>query len=159
MNHQIGIGQDSHKFIKNKPLILGGVKIPNHSGLLGDSDGDAVLHALCNSISSALGQGSLGGYATPLCKEKKITNSVEYLKVVFEKAKKNNFKINNISISIEAKTPKIDKYSEQMKSAISKILKIKTDQIGITATTGEGLTAFGKGQGVAVIAIVMLISK
>ncbi|MFH1611993.1 MAG: 2-C-methyl-D-erythritol 2,4-cyclodiphosphate synthase, partial [bacterium] len=134
------------------------IKIPKHSGLLANSNGDVVLHALCNAISSAIGQGSLGQYATPLYKNKKITNSAEYLKTIFEKAKKKNFKINNISISIEAKTPKIDKYAEQMKSAISKILKIKTDEIGITATTGEGLTAFGKGQGIAVIAIVMLIS-
>jgi 2-C-methyl-D-erythritol 2,4-cyclodiphosphate synthase len=159
MDYKIGIGQDSHKFTKNKPLILGSVKIPNHPGLLANSDGDVILHALCNAISSALGKGSLGNYATPLRLKKKVTKSTEYLRAVFKIMKKNNFQINNISISIEAKTPKIDKHTNSIKNAISKILKIKTSQIGITATTGEELTAFGKGKGIAVIAMVMLVSN
>lgn len=153
MKYRIGIGQDSHKFIANKPLVLGGVNIPDHPGLLANSDGDAILHALCNAISSAIGRGSLGTYADKLCLEEKIIDSKEYLKAVFKSLKKNNFKINNISISIEAKTPKIELYSSAMKDAIAKILEIKKTQIGITATTGEALTAFGRGEGVAVIAV------
>lgn len=159
MTHRIGIGQDSHKFIDNKPLVLGGVSIPDHPGLFGNSDGDAILHALCNAISSAVGKGSLGTYADKLCLKENVTDSKEYLKAVFKTLEDNNFKINNISISIEAKTPKIERYSSAMKDAIVEVLKIDASRIGITATTGEGLTAFGRGEGVAVIAMVMVVGN
>ncbi|MFH1565293.1 MAG: 2-C-methyl-D-erythritol 2,4-cyclodiphosphate synthase [bacterium] len=158
MTHRIGIGQDSHKFIDNKPLFLGGVNIPDHPGLFGNSDGDAVLHALCNAISSAMGKGSIGTYADKLCSENKITDSKEYLKTIFKTLQENSFKINNISISVEAKTPKIEPYSDAMKNVIAEILKIEKNQIGITATTGEGLTAFGRGEGVAVIATAVILN-
>jgi 2-C-methyl-D-erythritol 2,4-cyclodiphosphate synthase len=156
MNYKIGLGQDSHKFDQEKKLILGGVEIPDHPGMQGNSDGDVILHAVFNAISSALGQGSIGKHADPLCLEQGISCSQEYLKVVLGMLESNTWQINNISISVEAKTPKLEQYITKMESAISKVLNIQPDQVGITVTSGEGLTACGRGEGIGVTAIAML---
>ena len=88
--NRIGIGQDSHKFERerNKPLILGGVKIPDEIGLLASSDGDVFLHSICNALSSAIGGDSLGTWADSMCLEKKVTDSKEYVNYIFQKVKK-----------------------------------------------------------------------
>src|SRR3989344_1953336 len=101
-NFRIGFGQDSHKFSQNRSrkLILGGYIVPNEIGMEANSDGDLILHALFNAISSAIGLKSLGHYADPML-ERGITDSREYLKTILEKLKEKNLRINNVSISIE----------------------------------------------------------
>ncbi|MBI2656417.1 2-C-methyl-D-erythritol 2,4-cyclodiphosphate synthase [Candidatus Woesearchaeota archaeon] len=155
---RIGFGQDSHKFSqnKNKKLVLGGFTIPNEIGLEANSDGDVVLHALFNSISSAIGERSLGYYSDEMCK-KGVTDSKEYLKVILNKLNQKNLKINNVSISIEAKKPKLEKYTDKIKDSISKILKLEKQNIGIAYTSGEGLTDFGKGKGMQCFVVVTVI--
>lgn len=155
---KMGIGQDSHKFSKdnNKKLILGGFIVPNENGMEANSDGDIILHALFNAISTAIGETSLGFYADEMCK-KGITDSKEYLEVMLEKMKKKSLEINNASISIEAKKPKLEQYNDAIKEPLSKILKIEKGKIGIAFTSGEGLTDFGKGDGMQCFVIVSLI--
>jgi len=155
---KMGIGQDSHKFSKdnNKKLILGGFIVPNENGMEANSDGDIILHALFNAISTAIGETSLGFYADEMCK-KGITDSKEYLEVMLEKMKKKSLEINNASISIEAKKPKLEQYNGAIKESLSKILKIEKGKIGIAFTSGEGLTDFGKGDGMQCFVIVSLI--
>ena len=151
---KVGIGQDSHRFTnRKKQLVLGGVVIPGHKGLEADSDGDVLLHALFNAIAQAIGGKSLGHYATPMFK-KGITDSKEYLKVMLEKIKE--YRINNVGFMVEAKTPKIDVYSDDIKDKIADILGIKSEQVGITATSGEGLSEFGQGKGIQAFAVVTL---
>src|SRR3989338_1590509 len=142
---RIGIGQDSHGFSKNKDkrLVLGGCIIPNESGLEADSDGDVILHALFNAISSAIGDKSLGFYADEMFK-KGIGDSKEYLKVILKKLNQKSIRINNVSISLEAKKPRLEKYSDKIKDSLSQILKIQEENIGITFTSGDGLTSFGQ---------------
>ena len=154
---RIGFGQDSHKFAsKNKKLVLGGHVIPSEIGLEANSDGDAVLHALFNAISSAIGERSLGYYANPMFK-KNITDSKEYLKVILNKLNKKNMKLNNVSVSIEAKKPKLEKHTESIKNSLSKILNIEKEKIGITYTSGERLSSFGQGKGMQCFAVVTII--
>ena len=154
---RIGIGQDSHKFSndKNKKLILGGHKIPDEIGLEANSDGDIILHALFNAVSSAIGEKSLGYYSDEMCK-KGITDSREYLKVILSKLNQKNMKINNASISIEAAKPKLEKHTDNIKNSLSKILKLEKENIGITCTSGEGLTAFGQGKGMQCFCVVTI---
>lgn len=159
----VGIGQDSHKFLdeKNvKDLILGGVKIESEYGLIGNSDTDVIIHSLCNAISSAIGGDSLATWSDDMCLNKGIKDSKEYLKVIFEKIKINNLVVGNVSIAVEAKRPfvKIDDINK-MKEKIAEILEIKKERVGITFTSGEGLTAFGRGEGMQVFSIVNLISN
>ena len=153
---RVGIGQDSHKFAKKKPLILGGVKVADEGGLEGNSDSDVILHSLCNALSSAIGGDSLSTWADNMCK-RGIKDSQKYVDYVFKKVKRQKYKVENISISVEAKKPYIElATAKKMKTAISNLLGISNGQVGITFTSGEGLTSFGHGLGIAAICLVLL---
>ena len=153
---RIGFGQDSHKFAaKNKNLVLGGCPIPNEIGLQANSDGDVILHALFNAVSSAIGERSLGFYSDKMCRNG-ITDSREYLKVILNKLNQKNMKINNVSIMIEAKRPKLEHHTNKIKYSLSKILKLEKNKIGIAYTSGEELTSFGQGKGMQCFAVVSI---
>ena len=157
-NFRIGFGQDSHKFSQNRSrkLILGGYIVPNEIGMEANSDGDLILHALFNAISSAIGLKSLGHYADPML-ERGITDSREYLKTILKKLEGKNMKINNVSISIEAKKPRLDNCTDKIIDSLSRILNTEKENIGITCTSGEGLTAFGRGEGMQCFVVVSLV--
>ena len=154
-NFRIGFGQDSHKFSKNKnkKLILGGYIVPNETGLEANSDGDIILHALFNAISSAIGERSLGFYADDMYK-KGVTDSKEYLKIILNKLNQKSMKINNVSIMIEASKPKLEPHTDKIKSSLSKILNLEKERIGITYTSGDELTTFGQGKGMQCFVVV-----
>lgn len=155
---RVGIGQDSHRFSvdKSKKLVLGGITIPNETGLEADSDGDVILHALFNALSQAIGERSLGFYANGMNK-KGILDSSEYLQVIMSKLRQKNYRINNIGIMIEALRPKLEGYTNKIRESLSKILGIYKGSIGITYTSGEGLTAFGQGKGMQCFVIVSVV--
>ncbi len=157
---RVGIGQDSHplSFIE-KELILGGIKIDSDLGINGNSDGDAVLHALCNALGSSIGEGSLSVYSDKMCLEQGIIDSREYVKYIFNKVKEKNFKVQNISIAMEAKRPKLEKHFPKMKETIAGLLEIDSDDVGITVTSGEELTSFGRGEGIQVFANVCIVKN
>lgn len=156
-NFLVGIGQDSHPFSTHqKGLKMGGFLLKKEPKLEADSDGDVVLHALYNALSQAIGEGSLGQIATPLYKEKGITVSKDYLQPLLEKISKKKYELNNIGFMIEAKKPKIDPIVPQMKKSLSVITGLPQSRIGITATTGDNLTSFGRGEGIQCFAIVSL---
>lgn len=157
---RIGLGQDSHRFCEDedKKLILGGVDIPNESGLEANSDGDVIIHALCAAIEQALGRTNFSTYADKLCKEG-ITDSAEYLKIAMEHIEEDGYIINNVGISVEGKRPKILPVEDEIKDRLKGILGIEKNMIGINATTGEGLTVFGRGEGVQVFVIISLMKK
>lgn len=143
------IGQDSHRIEsqKTKPLMLGGVEFEADYSLSANSDGDVVLHALTNAVSGATTYNVLGKVADKMCKEG-ITDSKEYLKEALKKM--NGIKIEHVSISIEALKPKFTPKIPEMRSSIANLLSVSEKSIGITATTGEGLTECGKGNGIFV---------
>lgn len=146
---KVAIGQDSHRIEKTneeQEVILGGISFKEKFSIVANSDGDVILHAITNAVSGITGKNILGKVADDMCKSG-ITNSEEYLK---EALKYLNEKIVHISISIECLTPKISPKIEEMRKNIARILKIEETNIGITATTGEGLTEFGKGNGIMV---------
>ena len=152
----VGLGQDSHRFsLKKKALVIGGHTIPNEPGLEANSDGDIILHALFNAISSAMGGRSLGISADEICK-KGVTDSREYLVPLLDRMKKGNISIGNISISIEAKKPRLEQHHDAIKESLCRILAIHPSNIGLTFTTGEGLTSFGRGEGMGGLWIVTL---
>jgi 2-C-methyl-D-erythritol 2,4-cyclodiphosphate synthase len=159
MKVKIGLGQDSHKFDfgnKEKQLVLAGVIFDDEVPLKGNSDADVVLHAITNSISSITGRNIIGKISDRMCKKEGITDSREYLKEALKYF--NNYKISHVSISIECKQPKISPKIDEMKKSISELLNIDAIDVGITATTGEDLTAFGKGEGIQVLSIVTAMS-
>ena len=156
-NFKVGFGHDSHQFSKNKSkkLILGGCIIPNETGLEANSDGDLILHALFNAIGSAIGDRGLGFYADSMLK-KGILDSSKYLNIILGKLNGKNMKISNVSISIEASRPKLEKHTDNIKNSLSKILSLNKENIGITYTSGESLTSFGRGKGMQCFAVVTI---
>lgn len=152
-NFSVGIGEDSHKFGSRRNLILGGVRISKLPALEANSDGDVMIHALCNAIASARGKGSLGTYATRLCK-KGIRNSRIYLQKIF-----GDRRVFSVSFSLEGSKPKIDPLAPLLKKNLSRLLKIAPLKIGITATSGENLTPFGRGQALKCTAQVLLCEE
>ena len=148
------IGQDSHRFDNEnleKALVLGGLLIEDHQGLKGNSDADVVLHAITNAISGITGVNILGNIADKMCNENGITDSKAYLLEAMKYLEK---EICHISVSIECKTPHLEKIIPAMKENIASILNLKSSNIGITATTGEGLTDFGRGLGIQCFCII-----
>lgn len=143
-----GIGQDSHRFLpagSSKPCIIGGVIFEGVSGLDADSDGDIVYHAICNAITSLSGVPILGGIARDLCRKDGITDSQVYLEKALATLGKQ--KIVHIALSIEGKRPYFEEKIAAMKKKISAVLDIQPNAVGITATSGDGLTDFGCGDG------------
>lgn len=150
---KVAIGQDSHRFDfdnKDKKLILGGVVFENQPPLSGNSDADVILHAITNAISGITCKNIIGKVADDMCANG-ITDSEEYVK---EALKYLEQEIEHLSISIECKKPKITPKIEEMRKNISRILSIEENKVGITATTGEELTAFGQAQGISVFCII-----
>ncbi len=156
---RVGIGQDSHRFDsedKLKKLVLGGVIIENHLPLAGNSDADVVLHAITNAVSGVTCVNILGKISDEICLGQGIKKSSVYLKEALKYL--DDLKIVHVSISIECETPKIAPYILLMRQSISELLKITEKDVGITATTGEGLTEFGKGKGIQVFACITVSS-
>ncbi|OGN62122.1 MAG: 2-C-methyl-D-erythritol 2,4-cyclodiphosphate synthase [Chlamydiae bacterium RIFCSPHIGHO2_12_FULL_27_8] len=152
-----GIGRDSHRFLKNgnkKPLILGGMLFDDIEGLAADSDGDVILHSICNAITSITHVPILGDIAIELCKKDGITDSKVYVQKALETLK--NCKILHVAFTIEAKKPKIQPKILELRKSISNILNIDISQVGITATSGDGLTNFGLGEGISVFCILSI---
>lgn len=150
-----GIGQDSHRFLSadsSKPCVIGGVIFEGVPGLDADSDGDVIYHALCNAITSLTGVPILGGVAHDLCRKDGITDSEVYLKKALETLEEQ--KIVHIAITIEGKRPHFEKQISSMKKRIANILKIDAKSVGITATSGDGLTDFGCGDGLQCFCVV-----
>lgn len=150
-----GIGQDSHRFLSpesSKPCIIAGLIFDGVPGLMANSDGDVVFHAICNAITSLTGVLILGGLADELCLKNGITDSEVYLQKALETLQ--NQTITHVSISLEGMRPKIKPRLAEMKQNIARIMRLTSSQVGITATSGEGLTDFGCGDGLQCFAIV-----
>ena len=160
MQTKTGLGQDSHRFDfenKTKQLTLAGVIFEGEPPLKGNSDADVILHAICNAISGITGINILGSVTDSLCLKQGITDSRLYVEEALKYLK--DWEICHVSCSIECKTPKITPKIGAMKTSISELLAIKPQDIGITATTGEGLTAFGRGEGIQVFCIITAQDK
>lgn len=152
---RVAIGQDSHRFDFNdneKKLILGGVIFEDEPPLQGNSDADVILHSVTNAISGITCVNILGKISDDLCLKDGITDSSVYLKEALKYLK--DHKIIHLSISIECQRPKITPKIPQIRSSLSKLLDLPEDSIGITATTGEGLTQFGQGLGIQVFSCI-----
>jgi 2-C-methyl-D-erythritol 2,4-cyclodiphosphate synthase len=155
-----GMGQDSHRFLSgysNKPCVLGGVVFDNMPGFQANSDGDVVYHAICNAITSLTHVLILGGIADDLCLKDGITDSEIYLKKAVETLGKQ--RIVHVAISLEAKRPYMKEALPLMRSRIAAVLGIDVSQVGITATSGEGLTDVGCGDGVQCFALVTTVEE
>lgn len=153
---RIGIGYDIHKLVEGRKLILGGVQIDYEKGLLGHSDADVLVHAIMDAILGAIGKRDIGCYFPDTDKNFKDINSLLLLEKVAEILKSSGYKIENIDSVIIAQAPKLNPYIDEMKSNIAQVLKLDISQIGIKATTNEGLDSIGELKAIASQAVVLV---
>lgn len=151
------IGQDSHRLVEGseKPLVLGGVVFEDATYYTqANSDGDVMLHALTNAISGITCKNILGEIADEMCRNG-IVDSGRYLEVALADLQEKDMRIVHISFTVECKKPKLSGHIEAMRQRIAELCQgITPGHIGITATSGEGLTSFGKGEGISVFCVI-----
>tara|TARA_B100000989_G_C19378928_1_gene400738 strand:- start:257 stop:763 length:507 start_codon:yes stop_codon:yes gene_type:complete len=157
-NFRIGNGYDIHRLVKDRNLIIGGIKLdhPDKLGLDGHSDADVLCHSIMDALLGALSLGDIGKYFPPTEEKWKNADSLFLLSKVYELIKDKGWDVNNIDSVIVAERPKIKPSVELMKNNISKILKINKDLIGIKATTNERLGPEGREEGISCHSVVLL---
>tara|TARA_X000001036_G_C20586554_1_gene768980 strand:+ start:330 stop:809 length:480 start_codon:yes stop_codon:yes gene_type:complete len=154
---RIGHGYDAHPLVKERSLILGGVKIPFDKGLDGHSDADVVIHALCDALLGATGLGDIGNHfpnTDPLLKD---IDSRLLLRQIADLIRKHKFLISNADITILAEKPKLAEHIPAMKKNLTDDLNCQISLLNIKATTTEGMGFIGRGEGISAHAVVLLI--
>ena len=151
---RIGFGYDSHRLVEGRELILGGVAIPYEKGLAGHSDADAVFHAIGDAILGAIGEQDIGTHFPDSDPAYKDISSRILLEKIYTLMRKKNFAVNNLDITILLERPKLASYIPEMKRKLEAILALSDDCISIKAKTNEGMGFVGRGEGIAVFAIV-----
>lgn len=151
-----GLGQDSHRFesVLGKPLMLGGVLFVGEPGLEGNSDADVILHALANAISGVTGVNVMGAKSDLMCRDG-VGDSAEYVKEAMKSL--GPLQISHVSISMEGARPRFSTKTEEICERIAEILGVSIADVTLTATSGEALTAFGKGEGLQALVILTAV--
>lgn len=153
---RIGHGYDVHGLVSERDLILGGVKIDYHYGLLGHSDADVLLHAICDAILGALGLGDIGKHFPDTSAEFAGIDSRKLLRDVIAKAGENGYRIGNLDSTIICQKPKLASYIPLMVERIAEDCQVENNRINVKATTTEKLGFIGRGEGIAADAVVLL---
>lgn len=157
---RIGHGYDVHRFDsqyrEDKPLILAGVELPDRMSLLAHSDGDVILHAVCDSILGALGEGDIGQHFPDTDARFAGSSSGKLLKQVLEMMNARQLYLVNVDITVVAEVPKLNPHRINMKSSLANLLELPEQQVNLKATTTEGLGAIGRKEGIACAAVVLL---
>lgn len=156
MNIRIGQGYDVHQLQAGLPLILGGIHIPHSHGLVAHSDGDALLHAICDALLGAAGLRDIGFHFPDNAQEFKNIDSRILLRKTGDLLKKEHWTITNIDTTICIQRPKMQPHIPQMQKIIADDLHIQTNQISIKATTSETIGFVGREEGVSVFAVCLI---
>lgn len=155
---RIGMGYDVHRLTEGRDMIIGGVKIPYEKGLLGHSDADVLLHAICDALLGAAALGDIGKHFPDTDPAYKGISSLVLLEKVGELIQEKSFFIENIDATIIAQAPKMRPYIDTMRENIANALGIMVEQVNVKATTEEGLGFTGSGEGISSQAICLLTS-
>ncbi len=153
---RIGAGYDSHRFDAARELVLGGVSIPGHAGLSGHSDGDAIAHAVIDSILGAAAAGDVGSHFPPDADEWKGADSIDLLERAVGVVADRGYQIINVDVTVICETPKIGPYADAMRGRLAAALHVDVDRISIKGKTNEGMGWVGNGEGLAVHAVALI---
>jgi len=157
--YRAGIGYDVHRLAEGRELILGGVEIAHPRGLEGHSDADVLAHAIADALLGAIGETDIGHHFSNTDETIRGLRSMEILKRVAAILATNNSRVINVDATLIAEAPKIAPYLSAMRNNIAQALQADVSQIGIKATTNEGLGALGRGEGMAAIAVASVEQK
>jgi 2-C-methyl-D-erythritol 2,4-cyclodiphosphate synthase len=150
---RVGIGYDVHPLVKGRKLFLGGIEIPFHKGLLGHSDGDVLLHAICDALLGAISEGDIGTHFPDSDENIKGIESIKILSYVAGLMKKKGFSVINIDTVVVAEEPKIYPYRKAICDKIAGILDMEAGRIGVKGKSTEGLGFTGRKEGIAAQAV------
>ncbi|OGP73462.1 MAG: 2-C-methyl-D-erythritol 2,4-cyclodiphosphate synthase [Deltaproteobacteria bacterium RBG_16_49_23] len=153
---RVGFGYDVHSLVPNRPLILGGVRIPYLYGLQGHSDADVLLHAICDALLGAIAEGDIGRHFPDTDPQYRDIKSALLLERVMTKVKEKGFHLLNIDATIVAQKPRLSDFIPRMVNEIAQVLEIDTARINVKATTTEGLGFAGRGEGIAAYAVALV---
>ena len=153
---RIGIGNDTHRLLAGRPLILGGVRIESDRGPDAHSDGDALVHALADAVLGALCEGDLGLHFPDTNPQWKDADSIQMLARVIWLARERGFEIENVDATIMLERPKLREHIDAMRDNLAATLNVESARVSVKAKTGEGLDAVGRGEAVTCQAIALL---
>lgn len=156
MIHKVGFGFDVHRFITGNSVILGGVRIPSEYAIEAHSDGDVLLHAICDAILGALGEGDIGDLFPDTDSTNKNRNSVEFLAEVLSIMKSKEYSLCNIDCTIVAEKPKLMAYKLKIKQFLADYCSLPLDSVNIKATTNEKLGFVGRMEGIQAYSVCLL---
>ena len=156
---RIGFGYDSHRFDEARPLVLGGVRIPDHPGLLGHSDGDAIAHAVADALLGAAALGDIGRHFPPSEAQWKDVDSMVMLARAVELLRESDLRVCNLDVTVITEQPKIAPNVPEMVARLSEVLGTAPEGISVKGKTNEGMGWIGSGEGMAVHAVALLVGS
>lgn len=151
-----GIGFDIHRLVEGRKLILGGIEVPYHKGLLGHSDGDVVIHAIIDAVLGAAALGDIGTHFPDTSDEFEGISSIKLLRSTIRMLEDKGLGVKNIDVTVIAEEPKLLPYIPDMREVLAKELGIEKDRVSIKAKTSEGLGVIGERNAIACLAIALV---
>ena len=153
---RVGIGYDIHRLVKGRPLILGGVSVAYEKGLLGHSDADVLVHAVCDALLGAAGLGDIGIHFPDSDPQYKNISSLKLLAKTYRLLAAKGYKIVNLDATLFAEAPKLAPHRQKMQNKLADTINIRPEEVNIKATTTEGLGVIGKGEGIGAMCIALI---
>ena len=153
---RVGMGYDVHQLVSNRDLWLGGIQVPHTFGLLGHSDADVLIHAICDALLGAANMRDIGFHFPDTSKDFKDVDSKVLLRKVVELIGTRGYRVGNIDATICAQRPKLNPYIPQMQQCLAEIMQIDPDDISIKATTTEELGFTGREEGISAYAVALI---
>ncbi|HNL90524.1 MAG: 2-C-methyl-D-erythritol 2,4-cyclodiphosphate synthase [Nitrospira sp.] len=153
---RVGCGWDIHPLVEGRKLILGGLEVPHHKGLQGHSDSDALVHAICDALLGAMGEGDLGRHYPSSDQRFKNISSLKLLEDVVEKLRAKGYRLANVDSTIIAQAPRLSSHLASMQQIIAGVLQVAPDLVNVKVKSGEGLDAVGREEAIAAQAVCMI---
>ena len=155
---RIGHGFDAHRFCDGDHVVIGGVKIPHDKAMLAHSDGDVLIHAICDAILGALALGDIGKHFPDNDPAFKGIDSTLLLERVMDEAAKARLQVGNLDATVIAQAPRLGPHIEAMRARLAELLRVSVGQVNVKATTTEKMGYTGRGEGISAHAVVLLVS-
>jgi 2-C-methyl-D-erythritol 2,4-cyclodiphosphate synthase len=153
---RIGQGFDAHAFGEGDHVMLGGVRVPHDRGLIAHSDGDVVIHALCDALLGALALGDIGAHFPPSDVRWRDADSRMFLRHCMDMLRERGWRVGNADITVVCERPRIREHADAMRAILAADMQIEIDAVGVKATTTERMGFCGRGEGLAAMAVVLL---
>ncbi|GBC99951.1 2-C-methyl-D-erythritol 2,4-cyclodiphosphate synthase [bacterium HR17] len=157
MQWRVGMGVDAHRFADGCPLKLCGVTIPHPRGLIGHSDADVALHALCDALLGALALGDIGQHFPDTDPRYKGADSASFVRTVLGMVRERGWQVAHVDITLVAQTPRLAPYRDAMRAQVAQLLEVPLDAVSIKATTTDGMGFVGRAEGIAAFVVATLV--